>query len=91
MGIPRTDNPKVLAHIKAQPLDEKRRMYGCGCLVAKDNTIMLCQWHDGYNSGLADAAERDEAIAEAFQWRDWQTVAMLMDEEVATKQQGEQT
>ena len=66
MGIPRTDNPKVIAHIQAQRLDEKRQMYGCGCLIAKDDTIMLCQWHDGYDEGLADAAAeqraRDEAI-----------------------------
>ena len=60
MGIPRTDNPKVLAHIKAQGLDEKRWMYDCGCLVAKDDTIMLCQWHDGYDSGLADATAEQE-------------------------------
>ena len=59
MGIPRTNNPKVLAHIKAQHLDEKRHMYGCGCLVAKDGTIMLCQWHDGYDEGLAEAAEQE--------------------------------
>ena len=56
MGIPRTDNPKVIAHIEAQHYDQKRRMYGCGCILAKDETIMLCQWHDGYDEGLADAA-----------------------------------
>jgi hypothetical protein len=32
------------------------------------------------------AAERDEAIAEAIQWRDWQTVEMLMDEADAEQQ-----
>ena len=59
MGIPRTDNPKVIAHIEAQQF--QRNMYHCGCIIAKDGTIMLCQWHDGYNEGLADAAAERES------------------------------
>ena len=81
MGIPQTDNPKVIEHIKAQQYDEKRRMYHCGCILAKDGTFMLCQWHDGYDEGLAEAAEQETELAEAIQWRDWQTVEMLMDEQ----------
>jgi hypothetical protein len=59
MGIPTTTNPKVLAHIEAQQYDLLRRLYTCGCFRAKDDTIMLCQWHDGYDEGLADAAEQE--------------------------------
>ena len=59
MSIPTTTNPTVLAHIKAQGYDEARKQYGCGCFWNKGGTaIALCQWHDGYDEGLA-AAEQE--------------------------------
>ena len=64
MGIPRTDNPKVIEHIKAQGF--QRNMYSCGCILAKDDTIMLCQWHDGYDEGLAEAAFDQRADRDAI-------------------------
>ena len=67
MSIPTTDNPIVLAHIKAQQYDEVRSQFPCGCFYGKGAMILLCAWHDGYDEGLAVADDRthDEIVIDA--------------------------
>ena len=60
-------NPETLAHIMLQPVEDDRPWRTCGCAITPTHLHLCCDYHRGYDEGLAVDAE---AVFDIDGWDD---------------------